>query len=140
MPRAAPTFTAGGFLQDSQGDLDTLILHYDILRPHHKGFGSHADDPATSTFGYADEIAFLTLRTTSERLRAQLDQKIADYRLTPKKLRKVKPLYENDAFVSDWYERWFEFVDRFRNVTTASYLIDTSRDYFMSPAPATNAG
>ena len=66
---------------------DELILHYDILKPHHKRFGSHAADPSTAVLYSAQAITFFTLKTTPERLAAQLDQRIASHEQSPTKLR-----------------------------------------------------
>jgi hypothetical protein len=130
MPTIAPVLTAGEFLQlDSSGPFDALILHYDILRPHHKGYGSHAADPGMAVLGGAEAISFFTLRTSPDRLAAQLDVRIACHEEPPKKLRRLRPLYDDDRFVTDWYERWFGFVGQFRAVTTANYLVDAHHGY-----------
>jgi hypothetical protein len=136
VPRA-PTVTAGEFFKRSpSGPIDELILHYDILSPHHKGLESHTADPAMSMLDHAETIAFFTLRTTHERLVAQLNGRITARRHVPWKLRKLRPLYESDLFVADWYERWFAFVKRFREVTERNYLIDVHRGYALAEVSA----
>jgi hypothetical protein len=132
----APAVTPKELLRlSSSGPISELILHYDILRPHHKGFRSHVADPATTTLRHAETIAFLTLRTTPERLAAQLDGRIAAHQQAPKKLRRLQqlrrlePHYRDNGFVADWYERWFGFLERFRAVTTANYIVDADRGY-----------
>ena len=133
MPKA-PAVTSKELLRlTSSGPINELILHYDILRPHHKGFHSHVADPATSTLSHAETITFLTLRTTPERLAAQLDKRIASRKLAPKKLKKLQQHYGDDGFVADWYERWFGFLERFRAVTTANYIVDAHQGYRLTP-------
>jgi hypothetical protein len=125
VPRA-PAVTAREFSKlGPAGPIDELILHYDILRPHHKGLRAHVADPAASMLAHAETIAFFTLTATRERLIAQLDERITAPKHPAKKLRKLRPLYENDLFVADWYERWFGFVDQFRDVTTGNFIVDT---------------
>jgi len=136
VPSAAQVFTGGGFVRLAPpGPIDEVILHYDILRPHNKGFGSHAADPATSILHRADSIAFFTLQTKPDRLVVQLDERMAPYEQPPKKLRKLRPLYENDQFLADGYDRWFTFVERFQDVTTAHYIVDTDNGYRLTPFP-----
>jgi hypothetical protein len=137
MPKGAPTITAGQFLRSNPvGSIDHLIVHYDILRPHNKRFGSHAADPGTSFLRHAEAIAFFTLRTAPDLLASQLDRRIALHKHPPKKLRKLQPLYEDDRFLADWYERWFRFLERFRDVTTTSYIVDAQRDYRLTAVTA----
>jgi len=136
VPSAAHVFTGGGFVRLAPPDpIDDVILHYDILRPHNKGFGSHAADPATSILHRADSITFFTLQTTPDRLVVQLDERMAPYEQPPKKLRKLRPLYENHQFLADGYDRWFTFVERFRDVTTGHYIVDTDNGYRLTPFP-----
>ena len=128
MPKAVPAVTPKEFVKLKASDpADELILHYDILKPHHKRFGSHAADPSTAVLYSAQAITFFTLKTTPERLAAQLDQRIASHEQSPTKLRKLRPLYEDDRFVADWYERWFTFVDQFHDVTTGNYIVDANQ-------------
>ena len=130
VPPASPVVIAGGFVKVGRaGPIDDLTVHYDILRPHIKGFGSHAADPATSLLADAEAIAFLTLTTTRERLVAQLAERVAGHRRPPKKLLKLQPLYERGDFLADWYGRWFRFLERFERVTTRSAILDTGDDY-----------
>jgi hypothetical protein len=139
----APAVTPKELLRlSSSGPIDELILHYDILKPHHKGFRSHVADPATTTLSHAETIVFLTLRTTPERLAAQLDRRIAAYERKANKRRRLQQLrgleseYQDNGFVADWYQRWFGFVERFRSVTSASYIVDAHHDYRLTRASA----
>jgi hypothetical protein len=128
IPVRTPALTAGGFLRlDSPDPIDALVLHYDILRP------APDADPGTVALGSAEAISFLTLRTTLTRLAAQLDRRIAGHPDPPKKLRRLRPLYDDERFVADWYERWFAFVEQFREVTVGNYLVDANDGYRRTP-------
>jgi hypothetical protein len=138
----APAVNPKGLLRRSlSGPVDELILHYDILGPHHKGLGSHVADPATTTLSHAETIAFLTLRTTPARLAAQLGRRIAAGEQAQEKprrlrqLRRLEPHYQDNGFVADWYERWFDFVERFGAVTTHNSLVEVHRDYRLTSLP-----
>jgi hypothetical protein len=77
MPKGAPAVTPREFLElKASSPIDELVLHYDILKPHHKRFSSHAADPSTAVLHSAQAIAFFTLRTTGARLAAQLGRRI----------------------------------------------------------------
>jgi hypothetical protein len=134
MPKAAPAVTPREFLRlKPPSPIDELVLHYDILKPHHKRFGSHAADPSTAVLHSAQAIAFFTLRTTPARLAAQLGRRIDTHEEPPKKLRELQPLYEDDRFVAHWYDRWFEFVAEFRDVTTGNYIVHVDEGYRLTP-------
>ena len=66
----------------------------------------------------------------------QLDERMAPYERPPKKLRKLRPLYENDQFLADGYDRWFTFIERFRDVTTGHYIVDADNGYRLTPFPS----
>ena len=134
MPKGAPAVTPREFLKlKASSPVDELVLHYDILKPHHKRFSSHAADPSTAVLHSAQSIAFFTLRTTPARLAAQLGRRIDAYKQPPEKLRELQPLYADGRFVADWYDRWFEFVDEFRDVTTGNYIVDADEGYRLTP-------
>ncbi len=139
MPKAPAVSPKELLRLSSAGPIDELILHYDILKPHHKGLRSHLADPATTTLSYAESIAFLTLRTTPDRLAAQLDSRISAHEQSPRKPRRLQQLrslaahYQDNGFAADWYERWFRFVDLHRQVTTGNHLVEADRSYLLTP-------
>jgi hypothetical protein len=140
MPQTTRAVTPRELLKLKPSDpIDELVVHYDILKPHHKRFSSHAEDPSMAALHSAQAIAFFTLRTTPERLAAQLNRRIASREQPSKKLQELKPLYDEGEFVADWYDRWFRFVDVFRDVTTANYVLDTHSDYRLTPVSARQA-
>jgi hypothetical protein len=128
----APAFAAGELLKLPRvGTIDHLVLHYDILRPFIKGFPSHELDPGTAVFWTADQITFLTLRTTPERLRARLESRYAS---SPRKrLRRLRPLYTDDRFLADWYGRWLASVQLYRDVTAEHYFVEAHDGYALTP-------
>jgi hypothetical protein len=113
----------------SSGPINELILHYDILWPHYRGLDSHAADPVMSRLGQVETVAFFTLKTTLERLSAQLAGRIATGPKVSQRLRWLQELYQDEGFIVDWYERWFRFVQHFRAGTTVHYIVDADRGY-----------
>jgi hypothetical protein len=132
-----PAFEAGGLLKlRSLGPIGRLVLHYDILRPYHKRFASYDVDPGASVLGCAEEITFLTLRTTPERLLAQLDRRIASReRPREERFRKLRRFYADDRFLAAWYDHWLSFVEGFNSVTVGSYFVDMHKDYLLTSVP-----
>lgn len=117
------------------GALDHLILEYDILRPFTGKVPSYERDPATSLFRCAAQIAVLTLRTTGELLRAQSDSR--KWTRAPRPRHELcRRLYEDDALLDEWYDRWLTFVAGFQNVTAGNYIVNVHADYALTPAGA----
>jgi hypothetical protein len=140
MPKAAPVVKPRELLKlKPSSPLEELVLHYDILKPHHKRISSHAADPSTAVLHSAQRIAFFTVKTTPARLAAQLGRRIDSHEQPPKKLRELQPLYEDGPFVADWYDRWFEFVDEFRHVTTGNYIVHADEGYRLTPVTVSPA-
>src|SRR5262249_42500358 len=91
------------------------------------------------------EIVFFTLRTTDERLRAQLDRRIARLEEMPdelsrhrlRKQRELRRHYDDRRFVLEWYERWRAFVAGHQRSTSRHFYVDVSDDYEVSDATRT---
>ena len=127
-----PALTARAFLKMRRsGTIDHLVLHYDILRPFYHGFPSYELDPGTAGLRSAERITFFTLRTTPERLRTQLEARIA--RRSQKHLLTLRTLYTDDRFIADWYDHWLRSVQLYRDVTAGHYFVDAHRDYALTP-------
>ncbi len=132
VPKDTPVHTATELLElHWSGTIDHLVLHYDILRPFIKRFPSYELDPGTAALRSAEKITFFTLRTTPERLRAQLESRLASR--PRKRLRKLRPFYADDRFLADWCDRWLTFVQLYRDVTVGHYLVDVHTDYVLTP-------
>jgi hypothetical protein len=108
------------------GTIDHLVLHYDILRPFDSGETDYHRDPATSALRCADQITFLTLRTSRARLCSQFDRRLGAHkpRVTLERRRRLRELYNHEEFLTEWYDRWLAFVGRWGAVTIGSYLVD----------------
>jgi hypothetical protein len=136
IPSLTFTVTAGEFLKlGPSGPIERLILHYDILRPFHRGFDSHTSDPGAAVLSRAETISFLTLRTSQAQLAAQLDRRLALTERPQRRLQTLRPLYDDEQFVAGWYEQWHAFVAQFGEVTTRNDIIDTNRGYHLTPYP-----
>ena len=129
------------------GAIDHLVLEYSILRPFRKStMRTYERDPVTLVFRRAETITFLTIKTTAERLCAQLDRRIRSMVRRNKPLYRqrfqgqLRPLYENDRFLDDWYDRWLTFVAGFEDVTTTNYLVNPHEDYALTVAERSMLG
>ena len=121
--------------------IDALILHYDLLRVLHWGIPAYECDPGLSLLDAADDITFLTLRTSPERLRAQVEQR----RLARRNRRPdrqalhlmIKALYQDDDFVRSRYDLWLEFTARYETVTVDHFFVEVDAGYALTPVNAT---
>ena len=123
-------------------EIEHLVLHYDLLRLYDRGVSRYERDLATSILGCADQITFLTLRTTREHLCAQFDRRLhrKKGRRKLEHLQRLRTLYEDEDFLHDWYRRWLRFVDRWADVTVGSYFVDVHESYELKPAVRTGLG
>jgi hypothetical protein len=89
------------------GRHDTLVYHYDILRPFDRPLHSHGRDPAFHLLSSAERVTLVTLANAPETLRQRLQS------APPPKSRKARKRhgvlmkqYENAAFLTAWYDSW----------------------------------
>ncbi len=95
-------------------EVDTLILHYDILRPWTRHVGTPHRDEALEVVEVADHVVFLTLWTPPGDLRQQLEEgeirphtQGGAYWGSARHMR-VREAYEDDAGIIEFYDDWFE--------------------------------
>jgi hypothetical protein len=122
--------------------LSSLILHYDLLRLLNLGIPTYEDDSTLAILlDSAQLITVLTLRTSPDRLRAQLEQRrtARPDRLPNRQayLRTLQTLYQDDGFVDSWYDRWLDFVARYGSVTVHHSFIAVHEGYAATPVSVT---
>jgi hypothetical protein len=90
------------------GRHDTLVFHYDMLRPFDRPLQSHGRDPAFHLLQSAEKITFITLAASGEVLRKRIQT--GEAQPTNRKGRKRHKLlfkqYANPAFLKAWYDAW----------------------------------
>lgn len=90
------------------GRHDTLVFHYDMLRPFDRPLQSHGRDPAFHLLESAERVTVITLAASG----AVLKQRIRTEGARPpgRKGRKRHALldrqYDNPAFLAAWYDAW----------------------------------
>lgn len=135
VPSDAHVWTGRKFRRKAEsGVFDHVVMHYDILRPFGRGENGYRGDPATSVFACADRITFLTLRTTHERLCAQLARRLQETQDQSKRdgLRRIRALYDEEQFLAEWYDRWLRYVARRSNANDSSYFVDVHESYALT--------
>jgi len=138
VPKDAPALAARAVPRRRPTAHEALILHYDLLRLLHQAIPAYECDPGLSLLGSAARITFLTVRTSPDRLRAQLEQRAAAPDRPPRRQafhRTLRALYEDDGFVRGWYERWLEFVGRYDAVTIRHSFVEVDDVYALTPVP-----
>ena len=103
----------------ARGRHDTLVFHYDMLRPFDRPLQSHGRDPAFHLLQSAEKITFVTLAASGEVLRKRIQSN--DAQPTNRKDRKRHKLlfkqYANPAFLKAWYDAWAAAIAPFKGKT-----------------------
>jgi hypothetical protein len=109
------------------GQLDTLVLHYDFLRPSRTGMRSHERDPVLHLLRVAERVTILTLVTPREALRQQLREGEIGRAGRKARQRDIDLLgyYGKPHFLADWYSGWMEFCRRFPSASHRLILNET---------------
>jgi len=141
-PNGAPRLDPRSAERHRPAELSSLILHYDLLRPLNRGFPAYDDDSILATLlDAARLVTVFTLRTTADRLRAQLEQRrVARPNRPPDRqayLRTLQTLYQDDGFVEGWYGRWLDFVARYGAATARHSFIEVHEGYAATPVNIT---
>jgi hypothetical protein len=144
VPKGAPSLDTRSVVRTRPFAVEALLFHYDLFRLLHQGIPAYENDPTLALFDSTRRITFLTLRTSPDRLRAQLERRrIA----RPKRplhrqayLRTLRTLYQHDGFVGGWYDLWLDFVACYEAVTVGHSFVEVHDGYSLTPvAPAARA-
>lgn len=118
------------------GRHDTLIYHYDLLRPFDRPLHSHGRDPAFHLLSSTNRITLITLTNSGAILRERLQA--PDARPSGTKARKrhdiVLGQYENPNFLAAWYDAWLDAAARYMGrEADSSHLVVTDGGYTAVP-------
>ena len=147
VPKDAPVLDTRSVVRRRPSAFEALIFHYDLFRLLNRGIPAYEYDPTLALLDSAQRVTFLTLRTSPDRLRAQLERRrIARPNRPPHRqayFRTLRTLYQDDGFVRGWYELWLDFVDRYEAVTIGHSFVEVDEGYTLTPvirAVPTSAG
>jgi hypothetical protein len=140
VPKGAPSLDPRAAEGIRPASAESLILHYDLLRLLNRGIPAYESDSSLALLlDGAERITFLTLRTSADRLRAQLERRrIARPNRPPHRQayhRTLRTLYQDDRFVDGWYDLWLDFVARYDTVTIGHSFVEVDDGYALTPVP-----
>jgi len=136
----------------AKGPIETLVFHYDLLRPFDRPLQSHGRDPALTLLSSAEKITLITLFNSAEELAKRKLKELAKLKPERTALRKLKELaksklkhetkvaltrrgnillrmYRNSKFLDSWYDAWFEEMQKYASSTISSLRVRTNDSY-----------
>jgi hypothetical protein len=136
----------------AKGPIETLVFHYDLLRPFDRSLQSHGRDPALTLLSSAEKITLITLFNSAEELaKRKLKEltKLKPERTAPRKLKELATrnlkldtaaaltrrgnillkMYRNSKFLDSWYDAWFEEMQKYASSTISSLRVRTNDSY-----------
>ena len=104
---------AEDFFARSAGNLDHVIVMYNLLRRLNKDIAPGVDDPLPLLFEEAAKLTIVTLITPPARLREQFQRsEMPDHnRRYSEKILRLQKAYQRDDFLGDWYRAWFSYQE-----------------------------
>jgi hypothetical protein len=104
---------AEDFFTRDAGDIDHVIVMYNLLRRLNKEIAPGEDDPLPLIFEEAERLTIVTLVTPPQRLREQFQRsEMPDpNRRYSEKILRLHKAYQRDDFLKDWYRAWFEYQE-----------------------------
>ena len=121
------------------GRHETLIYHYDILRPFDRPLHAHPRDPAFHLLSSAKRVTSITLANDPATLRQRLQSPGAEpsSRKGKKRHAVILKQYENPSFLETWHDVWAAAVAK--EVTPAPLEVRLVRSDEGYPAISTAA-
>jgi SAM-dependent methyltransferase len=111
------------------GSLDTVVLHYDLLRPFDRSMQSHWRDPVFDVLGCANEVTVINLFNN----RADLQERITNAELSKSSPQRrhfhILKQYENPDFLPAWYEAWLDAVNKMTNGRAKNLFVKSGERY-----------
>ena len=110
------------------GRHDTLVFHYDMLRPFDRPLQSHGRDPAFHLLQSAEKITFITLAANGDVLQQRIRTEAAQPsgRKGKKRHALLQKQYGNPAFLKAWYDAWGTATAPFKGKT---FLVRADQGY-----------
>jgi hypothetical protein len=104
---------AEDFFTRDAGDIDHVIVMYNLLRRLNKEIAPGEDDPLPLIFEEAERLTIVTLVTPPQRLREQFQRsEMPDpNRRYSEKILRLHKAYQRDDFLERWYREWFEYQE-----------------------------
>ena len=107
---------ADDFSEFSEPEVDRLILHYDILRPHRRSAKTHARDEVMDALCCARRVTFVTLWRPPDLLRRSFESQPVSFATRAgwffegRRRRKLLQEFADPRELTGHYRRWFEFT------------------------------
>ena len=144
VPKDAPILDTRTVERSRPSALEALLFHYDLLRLLNRGIPAYENDPTLALLDSTRRVTFMTLRTSPDRLRAQLERRRLARPNRPLHRqayhRTLRTLYQHDGFVRGWYDLWLDFVACYEAVTVGHFFVEVHDGYTLTPvAPAAPA-
>ncbi len=113
---AKMTLCNANLLDLPAGRIDTLVVHYDLLRPHLSSIKSYERDIPLQILGAADKITSLVLVADQAVLRERITKHELSRMFVKKRHRRIFQDYSNPDFLSAFYDEWTAFCARHKNL------------------------
>jgi len=107
---------ANDFSEFSEPEVERLILHYDILRPHRRSAKTHARDEVMDVLCCARRVTFVTLWRPPDQLRRRFESQPVSFATRAgwffegRRRRKLLQEFADPRELTGHYRRWFEFT------------------------------
>ncbi len=114
---------ANSIARQFNGNVDTFLFHYDIVRPFRRSAKTHERDEALDILDTAEDITVLTLWTPPDILRQQFEKsKILNRGKIKKNERRWKIFqdYADKNKISEFYNGWLKFC---RDKKVKNYMV-----------------
>jgi len=107
---------ANDFSEFSEPEVDRLILHYDLLRPHRRSAKAHARDEVMDVLRCAQRVTFVTLWRPPDLLRRSFESHPVSFATRAgwffegRRRRKLLREFADPQELTGHYRRWFGFT------------------------------
>jgi 2-polyprenyl-3-methyl-5-hydroxy-6-metoxy-1,4-benzoquinol methylase len=129
-PDSPLVFCNANLLDLPKGRIDTLVVHYDMLRPYLSSIKSYDRDIPLQITAAADRVSAVSLYADVDVLQERLKKHELSRWFVSKRHKTIHEDYKSASFLVNWYEDWLAFCAKQQSVRD-SYLIrtDLTDDY-----------
>ena len=133
------TFCNANLLGLPTGKIDTLVVHYDMLRPHLSSIKSYERDIPLQILIAADEVTSLALVADEKILQDRITKHELSRFFVKKRHRRIFEDYANPNFLPSFYTEWTTFCDQHENLTNSLVVkTDAQGGYAISKLDSRN--